>query len=78
MPKPKTKVIATRVGEPMYNFLGQIVKEMNQTNNSNLTRGDLLRLIIEYFFMAYSLGDFKKPLPELRKEFKDWLNSLSK
>jgi hypothetical protein len=78
MVKPKTRTISTRVREPLYEFLVGITKELSKATGSRITLGDLLRNIIEYFFLAYTLGSWTKPLPELRKEFRDFLNTLSK
>lgn len=76
MPKQKSRVISVRINENLYNFLRDVSKEMSSTKQ--LTINDLLKSIIEYFFLAYSLGDFKKPLPQLRSEFRKFLKSLSK
>ncbi|MFQ6055179.1 MAG: hypothetical protein ACE5KE_00300 [Methanosarcinales archaeon] len=63
MAKPKSKRIIIRVNEPMYNFLKDIAKE------GNMTMSEMLRAVIEYFYVGYLLGEWKKPLKELRKDF---------
>ena len=69
--KTATKIIKFRVNEGMHKFLKDLCKD------SGIEMSELLRNIVSYFFMSYTLGDWKKPLPELRKEFMGYLNSLN-
>jgi 16S rRNA U516 pseudouridylate synthase RsuA-like enzyme len=64
-----TKTIKFRVHEGMYNFLKEICKQ------NGIEMSELLRSIIQYFFIAYTLGELKKPLSQLRKEFNEWLKT---
>jgi hypothetical protein len=36
---------------------------------------EMIRKIIDYFFIGHLMGEFKKSLPELRKEFIEKLKS---
>lgn len=65
----KSKIIKFRVHESLYSFL----KEICNTNRMEMS--ELLRSIVQYFFIAYTLGEIKKTLPELRKEFNEWLKT---
>jgi len=75
--KVKTKVIAIRIPEPMYQWIIDLSRDMSSKNH-RVTPSNLVRLMIEYFLMAYSLGEFKKPLTQVRKEFLDFLSSFEK
>ena len=67
----KSKVIRIRVDEGTYTFLKNITKEINKVNNQNFTISSLIRNIINYFFLAYSLNEIKTPLKELIKKFRE-------
>jgi cell shape-determining protein MreC len=74
MVKTRTKVLRIRVTLPLYNFLNDLSKELKEFDK-NYTLSELVRNVLEYFFISYSLGELKKPLPQLRKEFNKWLKS---
>lgn len=78
MPKSKSKVLRIRVSDQMYKFLSNTVKEMNKFGNPQLTLSDLIRSIMEYFLISYTIGEWNKPLSQLRKEFKSYLASVTK
>jgi hypothetical protein len=61
--KQKTKVLRIRVTESMYDFLQDI------SSSNNVPMSEMIRKIIDYFFIGHLMGEFKKSLPELRKEF---------
>jgi len=61
--KTKTKKISFRIDEVMYDFMKKISME------NNTTISDMSRKILEYFFIGYLIGEFKKPLNKLRDEF---------
>jgi len=61
--KTKTKKIIFRTDEVLYDFLHEIAHE------NNTTISDLCRKILEYFFIGYLIGEFKKPLKELKEDF---------
>jgi len=68
----KSKVLRIRVDEGTYQFLKNITKEINKVNNSqNFTISSLIRNIINYFFLAYSLNEIKTPLRDLIKKFRE-------
>jgi len=59
----KVKTIHIRLEEPLYNF----IKKYAIYNRMNVS--ELVRSMIIYFFMAYTLGEIKTPLSELKKIF---------
>jgi len=61
--KIKNKKIIFRVDEVLYSFIHDIATE------NDTTVSDLCRKILEYFFIGYLIGEFKKPLKELREDF---------
>lgn len=61
--KPKTKKIIFRVDEVLYSFIHDIA------NENNITTSEMLRKILEYFFVGYLIGEFKRPLKELKNKF---------
>lgn len=66
----KTKIIRLRVDEDTYNFLKFVTREINKVNSSqSFTISSLIRNIINYFFLAYSLNEIKTPLKDLIKKF---------
>ena len=68
----KSKVLRIRVDEGTYQFLKSITREINKVNNSqNFTISSLIRNIINYFFLAYSLNEIKTPLKDLIKRFRE-------
>jgi len=68
----KSKVLRIRVDEGTYQFLKNITREINKVNNSqNFTISSLIRNIINYFFLAYSLNEIKTPLRDLIKKFRE-------
>lgn len=73
----KTRFIGIRIEEQLYKFMNSVVIELKKYD-SNFSMSDLVRNIIYYFFMAYTLGEWNKTLPELRKEFKDFISSIHK
>lgn len=80
MARPKEAYLRFRTTSVRKKFLRDLVKEMNTGRNSNerITLSDLLDSMVQYFMMAYTLGKWKQPLPELRKEFVSFLNDFSK
>ena len=75
MVKMKTRVISVRLPEPIYELIIQL--SMQMSSDYKTTPSNLVRMMIEYFLMAYSLGELKKPLVEVRKEFVEYLKSIS-
>jgi len=67
----KSKVLRIRVDEGTYQFLKNITKEINKVNRQNFTISSLIRNIINYFFLAYSLNEIKTPLRDLIKKFRE-------
>ena len=67
----KSKVLRIRVDEGTYQFLKNITKEINKVNRQNFTISSLIRNIINYFFLAYSLNEIKTPLKDLIKRFRE-------
>lgn len=80
MPKPKSAYIRFRTTKARERFLKLLVKEMNINRNSDekITLSDLVDSIIQYFMMSYTLGEFRKPLPEIRKEFISFMEGFNK
>jgi len=75
----KSKIISVRVNPALYEFLKRITDERNKgitDFNNRYTIGDTVRHIIQHFSMSYILGEYKKPLSELRREFISFLDSL--
>jgi len=68
----KTRVLRIRVDEGTYQFLKNITREINKINgDQNFTISSLIRNIINYFFLAYSLNEIKTPLRDLIKKFRE-------
>jgi len=61
--KLKTKKIIFRVDEVLYGFIHDIA------NKNNTTTSEMIRKILEYFFIGYMIGEFKRPLKELKNKF---------
>ena len=72
MAKTETVVFAVRVPKSLHLYLSRIAKMMG------LKPSELGRLIFEYFLIAYTLGEWTKPLSKLRKELSDFLESNQK
>ena len=60
----KSKLIAIRVDESMYKFLREISDRTGVRNVS-----EIVRKVLEYFFLSYSLDRIKEPITKLREEF---------
>lgn len=81
MPRERTVIIKFRCPKRIAKFLENLTVEVRKHTGYNpreFTISHLLRMITEYFFMAYTLGQWKKPLPELRKEFMSFLRGFKK
>jgi len=75
--RSKTKVIGVRLSIGKYRLLQDILNEINRGRMEHkITMSELIKNIIDYFFMAYTLGEFRKTLPELRKEFIEFLSDI--
>lgn len=57
----------------MYDYMNDLVKEMRMINPS-WNMSELLRMIIQYFFMAHMMGELKKPFIEIKKDFMQYLH----
>lgn len=76
MVKPKSASVRFRTTLPRKKFLEDLVKEINKrrvNQNEKITLSDLLDSMVQYFLIAYTLGEFKKPLTQLRAEFDSFL-----
>jgi len=62
--RTKTKAITFKVEEPLFDFLGKFAKDSGLLN-----RSELIRKIIDYFYMGCLLGEFKKPYDNMQKDF---------
>lgn len=56
----------------MYAYMNDLVKEMRKVNPS-WNMSELLRMIIQYFFMAHMMGEIKKPFLDVKNDFMDFL-----
>jgi len=53
-------------------FLKQLCKD------SGMDMSEMMRSIISYFFMAYTLGQWNMPMQQLRKDFVKFIESKEK
>lgn len=60
--RTKTKKIIFRVDEVLYDFLHKIAEA------NDITVSEMNRKILEYFFIGYMIGEFRRPLKELRHD----------
>ena len=67
----KDKSITFRVDKDLFDFLGTFTKK-----NGFKYKSHLIRKILEYFYMAYSVGDIKKPYDKLEKQFLDMVENF--
>jgi len=74
--KPKTIVVGVRLPETEYQFLRDIANEMSK--EYEVTVSQLAKMMIDYFIMAFSLGELKTPLKTLRRRFADLLQKVTK
>lgn len=56
----------------MHDFLKQLCRD------SNTDMSEMLRSVVSYFFMAYTLGQWNMPMKELRKDFLKFMNDINK
>jgi len=66
----KSKIIVVRLDESLHNFIKRYARY------NNMTSSELIRNMIVYFFMAYTLGEIKTPQEELAKKFLELGNKL--
>lgn len=57
----------------MYLFLQDICQ-----TNGGMEMSELMRGILQYFFMQFAMQRWREPLPQLRSEFKDYIRGLRK
>lgn len=76
MVKNRTRVISVRLPEPIYNLITQL--SMQMSSDYKTSPSNLVRMMIEYFLMSYTLGEYKKPMVQIRKEFITYLKSITK
>lgn len=79
--KPKTAYIRFRTTLPRKKFLDDLVKAMNNgklNQNEIITLSELLDAMVQYFMIQYLMGDYNKPLPELRDEFLKFLSDTQR
>jgi len=78
MPKRNTKIVSMRVSVALYDLLASVTRELNKLANTKnvsdrLSVGDTARMMVQYFVMMYTLGQWSKPLNEVRKQFVEFL-----
>jgi len=62
MAKTKTKILRIRVSQKMYDFLQMVSKTTGLDNIS-----ELVRAVLEYFYIGYMMGEWKKVLKKFPK-----------
>jgi hypothetical protein len=72
-PRSSSRIIKFRVNEPMYMFLQDICQ-----TNSGMEMSELMRGILQYFFMQFAMQRWREPLPKLRGEFRNYLRNLKR
>jgi len=72
-PYPASRTIHFRVNEPMYMFLRDICE-----TNGGIEMAELMRGIIQYFFMQFAMQHWRQPLPQIKEEFRDYLRNMKK
>jgi len=70
--KPEMVKVNFYLKKQMHDFLRQLCKD------SGMDMSEMMRSVISYFFMAYTLGQWNMPMQELRDEFVKFINEVGK
>lgn len=70
----RDQMVMTRfyLKKQQHDFLKQLCRD------SGMDMSEMLRSIISYFFMAYTLGQWNMPMQQLRKDFMKFMDSKGK
>lgn len=73
--RQKTIVVGVRLPEAEYYFLKAIADDMSKYYEVSVSQ--LAKMMIDYFLMAFSIGELKKPMKEVRERFLQVLEELN-